>query len=112
RGFTTEAQRTQRNEKIINVFIFNYLFVFSVPLWFIKCNLTRLSASLVVRLWISARVPNQLYDIDRTPPSHARAAYTSPTGLSAIAPPGPASPTVLTAKSVPSLVRPPTAIAS
>ena len=39
---------------------------------FSKCRRTVFSASFAVRLWISVRVPDQLNDVEVTPPAHAR----------------------------------------
>src|SRR5262249_1873789 len=77
-----------------------------------NCKRTRFRANFAVRLCTSARVPVQLKLCERTPPSQAMPTWTLPTGLSAVAPAGPATPTVLTARSVRKRVRQPTAMAS
>ena len=54
-------------------------------------------------------VPNQLDCTEQAPPSHANPTHTKPNGLSIVAASGLATPTVLTAKSVPKNARHPDA---
>src|SRR5438105_8734116 len=73
---------------------------------------TRWSAPTAARDRIATRSPGKL-DSRPTPPSGPSAwRYTSPTGFSAVPPPGPAMPVTATATSAPSRSRAPRAIAS
>jgi len=87
---------------------------------FPTCGRHEASRALVeASIWVATapsllhcRVPSQLTDDDALPPAHARPTCTSPAGRSGPASSGPATPTVLTARSVCKRVRQPTAMAS